>query len=372
METIRELNERIIAITLKLNSEHPELSEFLNEMPVTLPDEANPEITLKVLNEYYDSLGNLLTRTAAVKASFVHGDSSPVISNLKKLNPMTTSLLTKRVRANGIDISYDQAGEGIRTLIFIHGFPFDKSLWQTQLSHFENNYRVIAYDIRGFGKSTDNATEPSIQLFADDLLAFMDALRIEKAIICGLSMGGFIALNAVSRFSERFEALVLCDTLCNADAISDREKRYKMIQLIENEGLKPYADLFIKAVFHPDSLLEKKELVEAVREIILSNEKRVVISGLMALAKRHETCSSLNLIHMPTLVLCGEEDEVTPPEQSEFMHTAITGSTLQLIARAGHLSNAEQVEVFNLHLKEFLLRLPDLSYKTDNVLKSKV
>lgn len=366
METIRELNERIIAITLKLNEEHPELSEFLNEMPVTLPNEENPEITLKVLNEYYDSLGNLLTKTANEKADFISGAMKTTKEKLKHSTHMDTSLLTRRIQANGINMSYDQAGEGIITLIFIHGFPFDKSLWQAQLTHFESNYRVIAYDIRGFGKTTDNATEPSIQLFADDLIAFMDALRIEKAVICGLSMGGFIALNAISRFPERVEALVLCDTLCHADTIADREKRYKTIQTIENEGLGPYADLFIKAVFHPDSITGKEQVVADVREIILSNEKRIVISGLMVLAKRKETCYYLEKIQVPVLILCGKEDEVTPPEQSEFMHKAIAGSVLHLIEQAGHLSNIEQVTVFNAHLNEFLIKLPHSSYQGDS------
>src|SRR5436190_14766841 len=104
------------------------------------------------------------------------------------------------ITINGITISYDDLGVGQVPIIFIHGFPFDKSSWQPQVEHLKSSHRVIAYDIRGFGKSTSDTETASITLFADDLIEFMDALEINKAILCGLSMGGYIVLNAVRRY----------------------------------------------------------------------------------------------------------------------------------------------------------------------------
>jgi pimeloyl-ACP methyl ester carboxylesterase len=118
---------------------------------------------------------------------------------------------------NNFHHSYDDFGAGSTTVIFLHGYPFDKSMWQEQLECLKATNRVFACDIRGFGKSTDEETHLSIDLFGNDLIAFMDKLNIDKAIICGLSMGGFIALNVIKRFPERVEALILCDTQCIED-----------------------------------------------------------------------------------------------------------------------------------------------------------
>ena len=116
------------------------------------------------------------------------------------------------IEVNDIKVCYDDRGKGETPIIFIHGFPFDKFMWQPQLDLFGKNHRVIAYDIRGFGKSTLGSVQGSINLFADDLVSFMDGLKIGKAIVCGLSMGGYILLNAIIRYPQRFDAIILSDT----------------------------------------------------------------------------------------------------------------------------------------------------------------
>ncbi|MGV9003874.1 alpha/beta fold hydrolase [Flavobacterium sp.] len=260
--------------------------------------------------------------------------------------------LSKEV--NNVNIAYYDVGEGIVPVLFLHGFPFDKSMWHEQIDSLKSSHRVIAVDIRGFGKSTDEKTHLTIDLFADDLIAIMDALNIKKAIICGLSMGGFIALNAIKRFPERFEALLLCDTQCIADSAEVREKRHCIIEQIKNEGANPFSEKFTKSVFHPDSLKNEKELVDNLRSTVFANSERALTAGLAALAERSETCSSLNAIKVPTLIICGRQDEVTPLSQSEFMHEHIEGSVLKIIENAGHVSNLEQPEDFNNYLKDFL------------------
>jgi pimeloyl-ACP methyl ester carboxylesterase len=267
------------------------------------------------------------------------------------------------IPVNNFHLSYDDIGEGIIPIIFLHGYPFDKTMWQGQLDFLKSSYRLIPCDIRGFGKSTDEESSLSIDLFADDLIEFMDELSIDKAIICGLSMGGFIALNAMKRFPDRFEALILCDTQCIADTAEVKEKRYKTINEIEADGVADFNEGFIKSVFHKDSITNKKELVEQLRSVVFANSEHVIIQGLIALAERSETCSTLNEITIPTLIICGREDEVTPLAQSELMNKAIEGSILCVIDNAGHVSNLEQPEEFNIHLHDFLTTLDALNHE---------
>ena len=261
------------------------------------------------------------------------------------------------IPVNNIQLSYDDVGEGEMPIIFLHGFPFDKSMWEGQLDFLKSYYRLISCDIRGFGKSTNDDSALSISLFADDLIQLMDKLNMEKVVLCGLSMGGFIALNAMKRYPDRFEALVLCDTQCIADTTEVKEKRYKTIDQIEEDGATTFNEGFIKSVFHEDSLSNKKELVEQLRSVVFFNPKHIIQQGLVALSERSETCSTLHKINIPTLILCGREDEVTPLVQSELLNTSIEDSVLHVIDNAGHVSNLEQPEEFNKHLLDFLTAL---------------
>lgn len=261
------------------------------------------------------------------------------------------------IPAIGFDLSYDDMGEGKVPIIFLHGFPFDKSMWELQLEFLKFNYRLIACDIRGFGKSKDEDSPLSIDLFADDLIQFMDKLKIEKAIICGLSMGGYIALNALKRFPERFTGLVLADTQCIADSPEVKKNRYKTIDEIEAIGVAEFNEGFIKKVFHKDSFTNNKEVVEQLKTVVSANSQHSITQGLEALADRSETCSSLKDISIPTLIICGRQDEVTPLAQSESMHSSIKGSVLKVIENAGHVSNLEQPHEFAKHLSEFLAEL---------------
>jgi len=262
---------------------------------------------------------------------------------------------------NNINISYIDVGLGKTSIVFIHGFPFDKSMWKDQIDSLKSSNRVLAFDIRGYGKSIDEHTFPTIDLFSDDLLSFMDQLNIEKAVVCGLSMGGYIALNALKRFPDRFEALILCDTQCIADSPDVHDNRYQTIDQINLEGTKTFNEKFIKGVFHPDSMMNKMEVVDSLKNIVFANSKRVITTGLSALAERFETCSSLAAICIPTLIICGREDKVTPLAQSQFMHENIKDSSLKVIENAGHVSNLEQPNEFNKHILAFLASLLTVS-----------
>lgn len=273
---------------------------------------------------------------------------------------------------NDFNLSYDDIGGGSTSIICLHGYPFDKTMWKEQLECLKVTNRVIACDVRGFGKSTDEESHLSIDLFGDDLIAFMDKLNIGKAIICGLSMGGFIALNVIKRFPERLEALILCDTQCIADTDEVKAKRFAIIDDININGVEDFNEGFIKSVFQKENYNNKKELVEPLRSTVYANSEHIITMGLTALAERSETCSILEDISIPTLIICGREDEVTPLNQSEMMHSAIKGSILCVIENAGHVSNLEQPSEFNQLILDFLAGLNKKNFAKINGAKRMV
>ncbi|MBP6512021.1 MAG: alpha/beta fold hydrolase [Bacteroidia bacterium] len=258
------------------------------------------------------------------------------------------------IDVNDIKVCYDDCGKGEIPIIFIHGFPFDKLMWQPQLDLFGKNYRVIAYDIRGFGKSTIGSAQGSINLFADDLVKFMDGLEIKKAIVCGLSMGGYILLNAIIRYPQRFDAIILSDTQCIADSFEAKEKRKKAISQIVAGKINDFALGFIANIFSDETKKTKGDVVEKIKRTILSTRAEAVTATLSVLAERQDLCSSISQIEVPTLIICGEQDIVTPVEQAEFLHDTIPNSQLKIIENAGHMSNLEKPDEFNMHIVEFL------------------
>lgn len=258
------------------------------------------------------------------------------------------------VNINGFNLSYDDVGEGRIPIVFLHGFPFNKSMWKGQMDYLKNTYRVIACDIRGFGKSTDEESHLSMDLFVNDLIHFMDKLGLEKVILGGLSMGGYVALNAIKQFPNRFEALILCDTQCIADSDKVKAKRYKVIEEIKEKGSSNFNEGFIKNVFHEDSITNKPELVEELRTVVYSNSQHIIAQGLTAIAERSETCSFLDKIDVPTLIICGRQDIITPLEESKFMNKNIKDSVLHVINNAGHVSNLEEPAKFNKLIRDFL------------------
>jgi len=256
---------------------------------------------------------------------------------------------------NGLVINCSVAGpQDAQVIIFIHGFPLNKSMWDVQVKALENNYRVVAYDIRGHGSSSGGYEEFSMDLLADDLLALMDKLHITKAILCGLSMGGYIALNAITKHPERFVGLVLCDTQCTADTAEGKEKRVKTIESIRQNGVENFAGESIKNLFAPGSFINRKDEIESVRRMIVETSEQTLCSTLGALAAREETCSKLGSIGVPVLIIVGKEDKITPSSSALFMKEQIKNSLLVVLEDAGHLSNLENPGVFNAHFIEFM------------------
>ncbi|MDD3722881.1 MAG: alpha/beta fold hydrolase [Lutibacter sp.] len=259
------------------------------------------------------------------------------------------------IKVNNINVSYnDEGSEKSPIIIFIHGFPLNKSMWDNQVKALKNNYRVIAYDIRGHGNSDVGISDFSIDLFANDLLSFMDALNIEKTIICGLSMGGYIAMNAIENHPERFNALILSDTNCKADTLEAKEKRLSAIKSIQKNGVDKFANDLIINLFADESFKRNLKEIPAVREMIVKTSINSLHNSLHALANRKETCGKLSEIKVPVLIIVGKEDKITPPDVARFIQSNIKDSLLSIVEHSGHLSNLENPYEFNHQISKFL------------------
>jgi 3-oxoadipate enol-lactonase len=252
-------------------------------------------------------------------------------------------------------LHYEALGpaEGL-PIVFLHGFPFSRRMWAPQITLLRERYRVIAYDHRGHGDSGVGTGQYFLEDFVDDLTALLDQLNVQKAVLCGLSMGGYVALRAIERHPERVQGLILCDTRSEADTNEAKIKRAKQLKSIRTEGLSAFCEGFLKAVFAPASFVSQTEAVELIRSIILTNPAAGVGGTLLALAARTDTTAALPKIAVPTLILVGEKDAITPPSAAEALQKAIPGSEMHVIPSAAHMSNLENTAIFNERLQAFL------------------
>ncbi|TMI27707.1 alpha/beta fold hydrolase [Candidatus Bathyarchaeota archaeon] len=230
-------------------------------------------------------------------------------------------------------------------------------MWNPQVEFLKQSFRVVAYDIRGHGQSDVGDGQYTMELFAEDLLGLLDSLRIEKAVLCGLSMGGYIALRTAEKSQERVGGLILCDTKAEADSDEAKLKRATTIRFIKEQGMKPFIKSQIHALLASQTVTKNPATVEMVRRIIQGNSPIGVCGALLAMAGRTDTSAALPNLKVKTLIIVGENDALTPPELSKSMHAKIPNSTLHVLRNAGHLSNLEKTEDFNHHLSDFLSKL---------------
>ncbi len=263
-----------------------------------------------------------------------------------------------KININGITINYNEYGnpKGI-PVVFIHGFPFNSSMWTPQIKSISNNYRAITFDVRGHGESDFGDGQYLIEFFVDDLFGLLDNLKIEKAVLVGLSMGGYIALRAIERNPERVAALVLCDTKSSADSNEAKIKRARQIQIVKSVGIGRFADDFLKAIFSEETFIRLPSIIDMIRNIILKTSPLSVASTLIALAARTDTTQVLPDIKVPTLIMVGEKDTLTTPADALEMKNRIPNSERHIIPNAAHMSNLENTPAFNKHLFDFLEKI---------------
>lgn len=263
------------------------------------------------------------------------------------------------------------------TVVFIHGFPFDGSMWSPQLSALPPGWRGIAPDLRGFGETEirdlpgevptgkrignriARGSEPVLTMacFARDIAQLIEEEAGGRAVVCGLSMGGYVALELWRRHPERVRGLILADTRSEADDDEGRENRLRMAQTVRGKGMEPVAAAMLPSLLAPSTMESESDLEDRVREMILRAPPRSVIAALAGMAARHDATTELSSIQLPTLVIAGEDDAITPPEGARRMADAIPDAELAIVPGAGHVSNLENPSAFNASLTAFLERL---------------
>jgi pimeloyl-ACP methyl ester carboxylesterase len=255
-----------------------------------------------------------------------------------------------------IDMSYEDHGIG-QPVIFLHAFPLNRAMWEGQISALldEQRYRLVAPDLRGFGESTLNDDEPStMERFADDIAGLMDTLGMQQAVLCGLSMGGYIALAFYRKYPKRVAGLILADTRANADNEEGKANRERMAQIALQQGPDAIADLQVPRLLSDYTRTQHPEVELRVRQLISAATPQGIAAASRGMALRPDSTPLLAKITCPTLVIVGEQDVLAPPEVAQAYAAQIPKAQLITLPNAGHLSNLEQPEAFLTAVHAFL------------------
>jgi 3-oxoadipate enol-lactonase len=241
-------------------------------------------------------------------------------------------------------------------IIFIHGFPFDYKMWCNHMEALSENYYCIAYDVRGLGESYVGDGQYTMEFFVDDLYSIMHEMSLKNPIVCGMSMGGYIALRAVERDQSRFKALILMDTKSQADNDEGKIKRAAAINEINTNGLNNFLEGFITNCFSSATIKNNPEKFECVLERAKKQDPLGVKGCLLAMISRTDTTAYLEKIEIPTLLMVGEKDTLTPPQVMKDMAAQIDESEFAPIPHAGHMAPVENPGVVNNIIASFLER----------------
>lgn len=261
------------------------------------------------------------------------------------------------IDCDGAALHVEERGAGT-PLLLVHGFPHDASLWRAQLDGLADVARVIAPDLRGLGRSTGGEDAPAtVERYADDLACVLDALGVDRAVVGGLSMGGYVALAFWRRHRARVRALVLADTRAGADDEAGRAKRRDMMRVAREEGAAAVAERMLDGMVGRSTRRRSPELVDDVRAMLVRQPVDGILRALQAMHDRPDATADLGTIDVPTLVLVGDEDALTPVADARRLHEGITGSRLEIIEGAGHVSPLERPAAANHLLRELLRSL---------------
>jgi pimeloyl-ACP methyl ester carboxylesterase len=260
------------------------------------------------------------------------------------------------VTVDGVTIEFDDEGSG-DPVVLIHGHPFDRTMWRPQATHLSRSgRRVIAPDLRGYGRSTVLPGMTTLTAFAQDVATLLDRLGIETVVLGGLSMGGQIALEFHRLYPHRLHGLVLADTSAQAETDEGKKARNDTAERLLRDGMARYADEMLPEMLAAHTI----RALPAVAQHVLGMMRRTPAEGAAAAlrgrAERPDYVDMLARISVPTLVVVGSEDGFTPVGDAQFMSERIPGAILAVIGGAGHMPNLERPDEFNTELQRFLDR----------------
>jgi 3-oxoadipate enol-lactonase len=263
----------------------------------------------------------------------------------------------KTQTVNGAQVALVDQGAG-RAVVLVHGFPLDHTMWNAQIDALSPSYRVIAPDLRGFGRSGVSDGTVTMQQFADDVAALLDRLEVfEPVVLCGLSMGGYVALQFWQQHGSRLRGLILCDTRAVGDTPAMAAARREMAERVLREGPAPLVEQMIPRLFAQSTAPNQPELVDSVRRVMMTTDPRGISAAARGMAQRPNMVGRLGQIDCPTLVIVGERDAISTPEEMRAIAQAIPHARLVEIAGCGHMSPMEKPAELSAAILEFLSAL---------------
>jgi 3-oxoadipate enol-lactonase len=259
-------------------------------------------------------------------------------------------------RAPGGMMSYREFGEG-SPVVFLHAFPLDSRMFEPQAEALAGFRHLITPDFPGFGRSPRAPAQPDMRYYAEGVRGLLDRLKLDRAVLGGVSMGGYVVFECLRLFPERVTGLVLANTRPEPDSDEIRENRRKMARRVAEEGVEVLVELQMERLLAPDTIENDERVVERVRAMILESNPNGVVAALGAMRERPDSTPLLGKIEVPTLVIGGEQDGISSPEVMGAMAEKIPDSRHVTLSNAGHLSNLEAPDGFNTALKEFFEEL---------------
>jgi pimeloyl-ACP methyl ester carboxylesterase len=255
-------------------------------------------------------------------------------------------------------MAYVDRGAGMPVLL-VHGFPLDHTMWTAQIAALSRQARVIAPDLRGFGETPlapgDAERGLSMEAYADDLVELLDTIAVrEPIVLVGFSMGGYVAWQFVRKYVGRLRALVQCDTRAQADTEEARLGRLKMAENVAAWGSGRVAEIMGPKLFAPSTFEKKPAVVAAVRAVVERTPPAGIAAAQRGMAARPDVTRLLPTIKVPTLVLAGELDMISPPAEMKEIADAIPAAEYVVIPRAGHMTTMEEPDAVNEAFAQFV------------------
>lgn len=256
-------------------------------------------------------------------------------------------------------LAYDDNGPG-PVVVLLHGFPLDRTMWEAQQSTVGATYRLITPDLRGHGQSAAPEGIYTMDDMAEDVIELLNSLGLaEPLVVGGLSMGGYVALALAVRYPQRLRGLMLMDTRATADSAEAAQGREEMAQrVLTANSAEPVVKAMLPKLFCQATRLNRPNVVARMEERMMRTPPRAVAGALRGMAVRPDRTADLPRIHVPTLVMVGAEDAITPPAESRTMAQALPSARIVEIPDAGHLAPLENPAAANAAMLNFLDSLP--------------